>query len=92
MKLPKTVTQLTDYMSRLRQRCPGRRCTVAGSLRAVARALSSRRFVVYGLGLVIALELCVLGIGVVRRLEVAAARTEHAAEVYMAAVEAQAFG
>lgn len=92
MKLPKTVTRLTDYVSRFRQRRPGQRCTVAGSVRAVARALSSRRFVVYGLGLVIALELCVLGIGVVRRLEVAAARTEHAAEVYMAAVEAQAFG
>lgn len=33
-----------------------------------------------------------LGIGVVRRLEVAAEHTQHAADVYMAAVEAQAFG
>lgn len=60
-------------------------------LRAVARGLTSQRFALYGLSLVVVAELCVLGVGVVRKLEVAAERTERAAEVYMAAVEAQAF-
>jgi [acyl-carrier-protein] S-malonyltransferase len=48
--------------------------------------------VLCSLSLVIVAELCVLGIGVVRKLEVAAERTEQASRVYMAAVEAQAFG
>ncbi len=92
MRFPKPVIPATEYVLKLLRRCRPTRRGFAGAVSAVARALSSRRFVVYGLGLVIALELCVLGIGVVRRLEVAAARTEHAAEIYMAAVEAQAFG
>lgn len=65
---------------------------VARLVHGTARALSSRRFVLCTLSLAIALELCVLGVGVVRRLEMSAARTEHAAELYMAAVEAEAFG
>ncbi len=65
---------------------------VARLVHDTARALSSRRFVLCALSLAIALELCVLGVGVVRRLEMSAARTEHAAELYMAAVEAEAFG
>lgn len=64
----------------------------AGVLRRTARVLSSRRFVLCGLSLVLVAELCVLGIGVVRKLELAAERTEQASRMYMAAVEAQAFG
>ncbi len=65
---------------------------VARALRRTAGALCSRRFVVCSLSLLIVAELCVLGIGVVRKLEQAAERTEQASRVYMAAVEAQAFG
>ncbi len=61
-------------------------------LRSTARVLSSRRFVLCGLSLVLVAEFCVLGIGVVRKLELAAERTEQASRMYMAAVEAQAFG
>lgn len=86
------MIRATEFLLRTLKNCRPTRRGAAGAARAVARALSSRRFVVYGLGLVIALELCVLGIGVVRRLEVAAARTQHAADVYMAAVEVQSFG
>ncbi|MBQ2378836.1 MAG: hypothetical protein II295_00410 [Akkermansia sp.] len=61
------------------------------ALRATARALTSRSLALYGLSLLIVAELCVLGVGVVRKLDVAAERTNRAAELYMAAVEAKAF-
>lgn len=92
MRFPRIVIRATEFPLRVLKCCRPTRCGAARAARAVARALSSRRFVVYGLGLVIALELSVLGIGVVRRLEVAAARTQHAADVYMAAVEVESFG
>lgn len=92
-KFLRKATRLAEVVWHKVQRCPrptGR--SVAHALRETARALSSRRFVLCSLSLVIVAELCVLGIGVVRKLEVAAERTEQASRVYMAAVEAQAFG
>lgn len=58
---------------------------------ATARALCSRRFVVCILTAAIAGELCLLGIGVVRKLELASEKALLAAEAEWAANEARAF-
>lgn len=91
-KWQRRVTQLTETLRQApaaARKLTGKLLRVAG---ATARVLSSRRFVVYVLLLLIVGELGVLGVGVVRKLELAAERTRRAAELYMAATEAQAFG
>lgn len=58
---------------------------------ATARGLCTRRFIVCALTAIIAAELCLLGIGVVRKLELASEKALQAAEAEWAANEARAF-
>ncbi len=58
---------------------------------ATGRVLCSRRFVVCMLSAAIALELCLLGTGVARKLELASEKALQAAEAERAAYEARAF-
>lgn len=90
-KFLRRATQWAEAAGRRLRHCRPDGRAVVQALRTTARALSSRCFVLSALSLLIVGELCVLGVGVVRKLDVAAQRTEHAANVYMAAVEAQAF-
>lgn len=60
--------------------------------RFVARALCSRRFVSAVLLAAIGAELCLLGIGVARKLEMASEQALEAARLNIAAEEARAFG
>lgn len=92
-KFLRKTARLAEAVRRRLRTCPARAGQLsARALRKAAGAFSSRRFVVWCLSLVIVAELSVLGIGVVRKLELAAERTEQASRVYMAAVEAQALG
>jgi len=59
--------------------------------RRMLAGMLTRSFVLTLLGAVIAGELCLLGIGVVRRLEIAAREAREAARDELAAIEAQAF-
>lgn len=59
--------------------------------RCVAAGVLSRGFVLTLLAALIAGELCLLGIGMVRRLEIAAVEAREAARDELAAIEAQAF-
>lgn len=86
------MTQLVESLRHMRPTAGKIFRSVGRVACTTARALSSRRFVVCTLLLLIVAELCALGVGVVRKLEVAAERTARAADLYMAATEAQAFG
>ncbi len=59
--------------------------------RRMSAGMLTRSFVLTLLGAVIAGELCLLGIGVVRHLEIAAREAREAARDELAAIEAQAF-
>lgn len=59
--------------------------------RRLSAGMLTRSFVLTLLGAVIAGELCLLGIGVVRHLEIAAREVREAARDELAAIEAQAF-
>lgn len=59
--------------------------------RRMLAGMLTRSFALTLLGVIIAGELCLLGIGVVRRLEIAAAEAREAAREELAAIETQAF-
>lgn len=91
MKWLRTIQRVLERTCRaVSQRVPDRQ--QAGRLAlATGRVLCSRRFVVCMLAAAIAFELCLLGTGVARKLELASEKALMAAEAERAAYEARAF-